>query len=84
MHWLPNRSADRRINSGSWTAAVLRDTLSAPALRSARMSSGERIPPPTVSGMKAWSAVLATTSIMMARRSWDAVMSRKTSSSAPC
>jgi len=23
MHWLPNRSADRRINSGSWTAAVL-------------------------------------------------------------
>jgi hypothetical protein len=43
----------------------------------------ERRPPPTVSGMKQRSAVAATTSCMILRPSLDAVMSRKTSSSAP-
>ena len=53
------------------------------AFKSARMSSRSRMPPPTVTGMKQTSAVRRTTSQMMARPSWLAVMSRKTSSSAP-
>ena len=44
------------------TAAVLIDTLSAPASSSLRMSSVVRTPPPTVSGMKHCSAVPRTTS----------------------
>ncbi len=83
MHWVPNFSAAARTNSGSFTAAVLIETLSAPASSSRRMSSTVRTPPPTVSGMKQASAVRATTSKMMSRSSWLAVMSRKHSSSAP-
>ena len=41
------------------------------------------MPPPTVKGMKTVSATRRTMSITMSRRSWLAVMSRKTSSSAP-
>ena len=41
------------------------------------------MPPPTVSGMKITSAVRRTTSSMISRPSWLAVMSRNTSSSAP-
>ena len=59
------------------TAAVLIDTLSAPEASSRRMSSTVRTPPPTVSGMKQRSAVRRTTSRMMSRFSWLAVMSRK-------
>ena len=44
------------------TAAVLIETLSAPASSSLRMSSTVRTPPPTVSGMKHCSAVRRTTS----------------------
>ena len=47
------------------------------------MSSVERIPPPTVSGRKMRSAVRLTTSRMVSRFSWLAVMSRNVSSSAP-
>jgi len=65
------------------TAAVLIDTLSAPASSSLRMSSTVRTPPPTVSGMKHCSAVRATTSNSVSRLSELAVMSRKHSSSAP-
>ena len=65
------------------TAAVLIETLSAPEARSLRMSSIVRTPPPTVSGMKQASAVRRTTSRMMSRFSWLAVMSRNVSSSAP-
>ena len=83
MHWLPNRRAARRTKSGSRTAAELIETLSAPAFSRARMSSRSRMPPPTVSGMKQTSAVRRTTSEMISRPSWLAVMSRKTSSSAP-
>ena len=50
MHWLPNRRAAARTNSGSRTAAELIDTLSHPASSNPRMSSIVRIPPPTVSG----------------------------------
>ena len=44
---------------------------------------GVRTPPPTVSGMKTWSAVRPTTSNVVSRLPDDAVMSRKVSSSAP-
>jgi hypothetical protein len=62
MHCDPNFSAAWRTNAGSFTAAVLIDTLSAPANSSLRMSSVLRTPPPTVSGMKQADAVFATTS----------------------
>ncbi len=83
MHWEPNFSAARATKSGSLTAAVLIETLSAPASSRLRMSSSVRTPPPTVSGMKHCSAVRRTTSRMVSRFSWLAVMSRKQSSSAP-
>src|SRR3546814_6373708 len=55
-HWLPKRSAISAMTSGRDTAALLTATLSAPASSSARASSTERTPPPTVSGMKHTSA----------------------------
>ena len=48
------------------------------------MSAAERMPPPTVYGMKHSSAVRVATSSIVGRSSWVAVMSRKTTSSAPC
>ncbi len=51
--------------------------------RMRRASATERMPPPTASGMKTLRAVRATTPAMMSRASQEAVMSRKTSSSAP-
>ena len=83
MHWLPKRVAPAVTSSGVRTAGELIDTLSAPASSSSRISSTVRMPPPTVNGMKTLSAMRRTTSRMMSRRSWLAVMSRKTSSSAP-
>ena len=77
MHWSPNFSAASFTKSRRSTAAVLIETLSAPDGSSARMSSMVRTPPPTVSGMKQASAVRRTTSSMMPRFSWLAVMSRK-------
>ncbi len=62
MHCEPNFSAAWRTKSGSFTAAVLIETLSAPASSSLRISSTLRTPPPTVSGMKQADAVFATTS----------------------
>ena len=70
------------ISSGLLMAAVFRETLSAPARSISRMSFTERMPPPTVSGMKQHAAVRRTTSAMVARPSEEAVISRKTSSSA--
>ena len=43
-----------------------------------------RTPPPTVNGIKHAFATCATTSRRMSRPSWLVVISRKTSSSAPC
>src|SRR5690606_23204621 len=83
MHWLPNCSAPCRIKSGFFTAAVLMEILSAPALRSVRICSTEETPPPTVSGTNTFSAVRRTTSTMVARPSAEAVISKRTSSSAP-
>ena len=57
--------------------------LSAPASSRRRMSSIERMPPPTVSGRNTRAAVRDTTSRIVSRFSWLAVMSRKHSSSAP-
>src|SRR5579885_2647188 len=56
MHCAPKRRAASRTSSGSATAAVLMETLSAPARSSTRTSSTWRTPPPTVSGMKQRSA----------------------------
>ena len=83
MHWLPTRLAASLTSFGFLTAAVLIETLSAPAWSMRRTSSTTEIPPPTVSGMKTCSAVRDSTSRISLRFSWDAVMSRKTSSSAP-
>src|SRR5437016_731351 len=83
MHWLPNRRAASRRSSGRWSAAVLIPTLSAPAVSIRRRSSTVLRPPPTVNGIVSTSAVRRTTSSMMPRRSWLAVMSRKITSSAP-
>src|SRR3954470_2787901 len=83
MHCSPNFSAPSLTNSRRATAALLIETLSAPERSRVRISSMVRTPPPTVSGMKQASAVRLTTSSMVPRFSWVAVMSRKQSSSAP-
>ncbi len=82
-HWVPYSRASSATTAGRATAAVLTPTFSAPARRSRRPSSTERTPPPTVRGMKTCSAVRRTTSTIVARSSDEAVMSRKTISSAP-
>jgi hypothetical protein len=71
-----------RRNPGVHRGRVDRHLVGA-ASSSLRMSSTVRTPPPTVTGMKQCSAVRATTSKMVSRFSWLAVMSRKQSSSAP-
>src|SRR5256885_48839 len=83
MHCSPNFSAACLTNSRLLTAAELIGTLSAPERSSVLISSMVRTPPPTVSGMKQASAVRRTTSSMVPRFSWVAVMSRKHNSSAP-
>ena len=67
--WRPKRDAHRLMRAGSATAAVLSDTLSAPARRTSRISSTVRTPPPTVSGMNARRAVRSTMSRSVPRRS---------------
>ena len=64
-------------------AAELIETVSPPALGKSRISSRVRIPPPTVSGIHTTAAVRRTTSSMISRPSWLAVMSKNTNSSAP-
>jgi hypothetical protein len=82
-HWAPNRAASSSMSAGRATAAELTLTLSAPASRTACASATERIPPPIVKGMKTLSAVRRARSTIVSRLSCVAVMSRKTSSSAP-
>ena len=81
---LPIATAASPTSSGSFTAAVMIETLSAPAFSRSRTSASERTPPPTQSGMNTLSAVRATTSSRMRRSSWLAVMSRNVISSASC
>ncbi len=52
MHWEPKAFAICVMRSGSLIAAVFTATLSAPDCSEARASSTDRIPPPTVRGMK--------------------------------
>ena len=66
-HWLPNFCAASRTSSGRATAAELMLHLSVPASSSRRMSSVERMPPPTVSGRNTRAAVRDTTSRMVSR-----------------
>ena len=61
-HWVPKLSARRETSEGSRTAAVLTETLSAPARRAAPASATARMPPPTVNGMKIDSATRLTIS----------------------
>ncbi len=75
MHWLPNARAPSEMIAGLRTAPESIETFSAPASRTARMSSSVRSPPPTLNGMKISRATARTTSSMMPRRSLDAVMS---------
>ena len=72
------------MRAGSPTAAVLMETLSAPAFNKARISSKPLMPPPTVNGIKMFRATRRTTSSKVLRFSKLAVISRKTSSSAFC
>ena len=81
---VPIISAASSTSSGFETAAVMMETLSAPAFSRSRMSWRERTPPPTQRGMKTDSAVRATTSKMILRSSWLAVISRNVISSASC
>ena len=83
MHWAPNSVAMADTRSGSSTAAVITETLSAPARRSRRASPTSRTPPPMVNGMNTSSAVRRASSTIVSRLSDEAVMSRKTISSAP-
>ena len=83
-HWQPNAPATSAINSGRSTAAVFRLTLSAPARKSSLAFSTDLTPPPTVRGKKTSSAVFLTASSKVPRASAEAVMSKKTNSSAPC
>src|SRR3989344_2544356 len=83
MHWLPNLFEAALISSGFFTAAVLIETLSAPAFSIVSMSSRLLIPPPTVKGIKTFFATFLTISTTVFLFSWEAVMSRNTSSSAP-
>jgi len=84
MHCVPNREDPLVISMGSRTALVLILTLSAPALRICWISSTDLIPPPTVRGRKSWSAARPITSSIVPRCSLEAVISRNTTSSAPC
>ena len=83
MHWLPKAAAPCLTSFGLLTAAVFTPTLSAPAFNIRRTSSTERIPPPTVSGIKTCSDTRWTTSTIVSLESELAVMSRKTNSSPP-
>ena len=82
-HWAPKVSASSVSSSGRATAAEFTDTLSAPASSTAWASSVLRTPPPIVNGMNTSSAQRRASSATVSRFSCDAVMSRKTISSAP-
>ena len=83
MHWLPKRSRalGEQLRPGDG-GGVDADLVGAGAQQPVDVV-GLRTPPPTVSGMKTCSAVRRTTSYVVSRLPLLAVMSRKTSSSAP-
>ena len=61
--------------SGFRTASELTLTFSAPASRTARMSSRFRIPPPTAKGMKTFFAMRRTISMSIGTPRAEAAMS---------
>src|SRR6478672_276072 len=79
----PNSAASEVRIPGSSKAARLMATLSAPASSRSRASSTPVTPPPAVKGIVSSSAARPITSRIGPRPSSVAVMSRKTSSSAP-
>ena len=83
QHCRPNRSAMPLRSSGRSTAAVLTETLSAPASSRCQASSTARTPPPTVSGIDSTSRTRRTVSCWWPRPSGVAETSRMTISSPP-
>ena len=71
------------IKFGFFNAAELIETLSAPASSNLSTSSTLEMPPPTVNGILMFSATRITIFAKVLRFSYDAVISRNTSSSAP-
>ena len=71
------------MSCGRRSAALLMLILSAPAESIRSTSESSLMPPPTVNGMSVSAATFCTMSVKVLRPSWLAVMSRKTSSSAP-
>ena len=84
IHCEPKRFAPSVMRFGLRIAEEFTDTLSAPAVTSACMSSSVEIPPPIVKGINNSRAKRVASSIVVPRFSLEAVMSRKTSSSADC
>ena len=82
-HCAPSTPASWLSSSGSATAAELTEILSAPASSTAWASAALRIPPPIVNGTNTSSAVRRASCATVSRFSCVAVMSRKTTSSAP-
>ena len=68
---------------GFFTAPVLIATLSAPFSKISLACCNVFTPPPTVNGISITSATFATKDFIVSRCSVDAVISRKTNSSAP-
>ena len=77
IHCEPNFFADSVTSLGFKIAAVLIETLSAPALNKSLMSSNFLTPPPTVRGTKTLSAALSTVLIIIFLSSFEAVISKK-------
>ena len=84
VHCLPTTPDNSVKNAGRRTAAVLMETLSAPAFNSFFAASTSRIPPPTVNGKIVFELISRTVCIAVARPSGVADISNITSSSAPC
>ena len=82
-HCRPNNVINSAISGGFFIAAVLTPTLSAPLSKIFLASSMDLTPPPTVNGILITEATLRTNSLIVSRCSFEAVMSRNTSSSAP-
>ena len=80
---LPNCFAAWRTRSGLRTAAVFIETLDTPRFSNSSIPWQLVMPPPTVSGTVVRATVRLTASMNVFRPSRVAVMSRKTSSSAP-
>ena len=83
IHWDPNFFEASLTKLISLTAAVLIETLSAPANSKSVIFWIFLTPPPTVKGTKHSLAVFLTISIIVSLFSFEAVISKKQISSAP-